>query len=67
MIVDKFLSSDFANTPILRSRLSFAGIMDDLQQQLEKLESKANLSASVADIQRTIDHLVEARAKIAAG
>jgi E3 ubiquitin-protein transferase RMND5 len=41
--------------------------MDDLKEQIELLESKANLSASIQDIQNAIDLLTAARAKIAAG
>lgn len=41
--------------------------MDDLREQVELLESSANLSTSISDVQRAIDQLVAARAKIAAG
>jgi len=41
--------------------------MDDLGEQVELLENSANLSASMADIQKAIDQLTAARAKIAAG
>jgi len=41
--------------------------MDDLRDQVELLESSANLSASINDVQKTIDLLTAARAKIAAG
>ena len=41
--------------------------MDDLREQTELLESSANLSASVDDVQKAIDLLTAARAKIAAG
>ncbi|KAF2732690.1 hypothetical protein EJ04DRAFT_469763 [Polyplosphaeria fusca] len=40
--------------------------MDDLREQVELLESKANLSTSIQDIQKAIDLLTTARAKIAA-
>ncbi|KAH7391159.1 CTLH/CRA C-terminal to lish motif domain-containing protein [Phaeosphaeria sp. MPI-PUGE-AT-0046c] len=40
--------------------------MDDLREQVELLESSANLSTSIADIQKAIDQLTAARAKIAA-
>jgi hypothetical protein len=41
--------------------------MDDLREQVELLESSANLSTSISDVQKAIDQLVAARAKIAAG
>jgi hypothetical protein len=41
--------------------------MDDLHEQVELLESSANLSTSISDIQQAIDQLTAARAKIAAG
>lgn len=41
--------------------------MDDLHEQVELLESSANLSTSIEDVQRAIDLLTEARAKVAAG
>lgn len=41
--------------------------MDDLREQIELLESSANLSTSVDDVQRAIDMLTAAREKIAAG
>lgn len=41
--------------------------MDDLREQVELLESSANLSTSIDDVQRAIDMLTAARAKIAAG
>lgn len=41
--------------------------MDDLKEQIELLESSDNLSASINDVQKAIDLLVAARAKIAAG
>jgi hypothetical protein len=41
--------------------------MDDLREQVELLESSANLSTSISDIQQAIDQLTAARAKIAAG
>jgi hypothetical protein len=41
--------------------------MDDLREQVELLESSANLSASISDVQKAIDQLTAARAKIAAG
>ncbi|RAR10278.1 zinc ion binding protein [Stemphylium lycopersici] len=40
--------------------------MDDLREQVELLESSANLSASIEDVQKTIDMLTAARAKVAA-
>ncbi|KAA8612618.1 regulator of gluconeogenesis protein [Pyrenophora tritici-repentis] len=40
--------------------------MDDLREQIELLESSANLSTSIDDVQKTIDLLTAARAKIAA-
>ncbi|KAH7394538.1 CTLH/CRA C-terminal to lish motif domain-containing protein [Pyrenochaeta sp. MPI-SDFR-AT-0127] len=40
--------------------------MDDLREQVELLESSANLSTSIADVQKAIDLLTAARAKIAA-
>ncbi|KAF2796130.1 hypothetical protein K505DRAFT_300918 [Melanomma pulvis-pyrius CBS 109.77] len=40
--------------------------MDDLREQIELLESSDNLSASINDVQKAIDLLVAARAKIAA-
>jgi hypothetical protein len=41
--------------------------MDDLREQVELLDSSANLSTSINDIQKAIDQLTAARAKIAAG
>lgn len=41
--------------------------MDDLREQVELLENSANLSASIDHVQKTIDMLTAARAKIAAG
>jgi hypothetical protein len=41
--------------------------MDDLWEQVEQLESSANLAASISDVQKAIDQLTAARAKIAAG
>jgi hypothetical protein len=41
--------------------------MDDLREQIELLESSANLSASINDVQKAIDMLTAARAKITAG
>ena len=41
--------------------------MDDLREQVELLESSANLSTSISDVQKAIDMLTAARAKIAAG
>lgn len=41
--------------------------MDDLREQVELLENSANLSTSIDDIQKAIDQLTAARAKIAAG
>jgi hypothetical protein len=41
--------------------------MDDLREQVELLESSANLSASIDDVQKAIEMLTAARAKIAAG
>lgn len=41
--------------------------MDDLREQVELLESSANLSASIDHVQRAIDMLTAARATIAAG
>lgn len=40
--------------------------MDDLREQVELLESSANLSTSIDDVQRAIDMLTAARAQIAA-
>ncbi|KAG9188370.1 hypothetical protein G6011_02293 [Alternaria panax] len=40
--------------------------MDDLREHVELLESSANLSASIDHVQKTIDMLTAARAKIAA-
>lgn len=40
--------------------------MDDLREQIELLESSANLSASIGDVQKAIDMLTAAREKIAA-
>lgn len=40
--------------------------MDDLREQVELLESSANLSTSINDVQKAIDMLTAARAKIAA-
>jgi hypothetical protein len=41
--------------------------MDDLREQVELLESSANLSNSINDVQKAIDLLTAARAKMAAG
>lgn len=41
--------------------------MDDLREQIELLESSANLSASIGDFQKAIDMLTAAREEIAAG
>ncbi len=41
--------------------------MDDLREQIELLESSANLSASIDHVQKAIDMLTAAREKIAAG
>jgi translation initiation factor 2B subunit (eIF-2B alpha/beta/delta family) len=41
--------------------------MDDLREQIELLESSANLSTSIDDVQKAIDMLIAAREKIAAG
>jgi hypothetical protein len=41
--------------------------MDDLREQVELLESSANLSNSINNVQKAIDLLTAARAKIAAG
>jgi len=41
--------------------------MDDLREQVELLESSANLATSISDVQKAIDQLTAARAKIAAG
>lgn len=41
--------------------------MDDLREQVELLEGSANLSTSIADVQKALDLLTAARAKIAAG
>jgi hypothetical protein len=41
--------------------------MDDLREQVDALESSANLSTSINDIQAAIDQLIAARARIAAG
>jgi hypothetical protein len=41
--------------------------MDDLREQVELLESSANLSNSINDVQKAIELLTAARAKIAAG
>ena len=41
--------------------------MDDLREHVELLESSANLSNSINDVQKAIDMLTAARAKIAAG
>jgi hypothetical protein len=41
--------------------------MDDLREQVELLESSANLSTSIEHVQRALDMLTAARAKIAAG
>ncbi|KAH3974635.1 hypothetical protein HBH64_137680 [Parastagonospora nodorum] len=43
-----------------------AAAMDDLREQVELLENSANLSTSIEDIQKAIDQLTAARAKIAA-
>ncbi|KAF2268195.1 hypothetical protein CC78DRAFT_510662 [Lojkania enalia] len=40
--------------------------MDDLREQVELLESTANLTATINDVQKAIDLLAAARAKIAA-
>ncbi|KAF1835316.1 hypothetical protein BDW02DRAFT_638728 [Decorospora gaudefroyi] len=40
--------------------------MDDLLAQIELLESSANLSTSISDVQQAIDMLTAARAKVAA-
>ncbi|RYN85125.1 hypothetical protein AA0120_g9029 [Alternaria tenuissima] len=40
--------------------------MDDLREQVELLESSANLSTSIEHVQRALDMLTAARAKIAA-
>lgn len=41
--------------------------MEDLREQIELLESSANLAASIDDVQKAIDMLTAAREKIAAG
>jgi hypothetical protein len=41
--------------------------MQELLEQLETLEKTANLSASIDDVQKTIDLLTAARARIANG
>jgi hypothetical protein len=41
--------------------------MHELVEQLETLEQSANLSASIDDVQKTIDLLTAARAKVANG
>jgi hypothetical protein len=41
--------------------------MDDLREQVELLESSANLSTSISHVQRAIDLLTAARARVAAG
>ena len=41
--------------------------MDDLREQIELLESSANLSATINDVQKAIDLLTVAREKITAG
>lgn len=41
--------------------------MDDLREQIELLESSANLSASIDHVQKAINMLTAAREKIAAG
>src|SRR5690242_16289856 len=41
--------------------------MDDLREQIELLESSANLSTSIEDVQKAIDMLTAARERIAAG
>jgi hypothetical protein len=41
--------------------------MDDLREQIELLESSANLSTSIDHVQKAIDMLTAARANIAAG
>jgi hypothetical protein len=38
--------------------------MDDLLEQIEHLENEANLSSSLADVQRALDLLTSARAKL---
>jgi hypothetical protein len=41
--------------------------MHELLEQLETLEQSANLSASIDDVQKTIDLLTAARARVANG
>jgi len=41
--------------------------MDDLGEQIALLESSANLSVSIADVQKAMDLVATARATIAAG
>lgn len=41
--------------------------MDDLREHIELLESSANLSTSIGDVQKAIDMLTAAREKIAEG
>lgn len=41
--------------------------MDDLKEVVEQLESKANLSRAIEDVDKAIDLLTSARTKIAAG
>jgi hypothetical protein len=41
--------------------------MDDLKEHIDLLETSDNLSASISHVQKAIDLLVAARAKIAAG
>jgi hypothetical protein len=52
---------------IATKRISTCAIMDDLREHVDLLESSANLSTSIKDIQKAIDQLTAARAKIAAG
>ncbi|KAF2006679.1 hypothetical protein P154DRAFT_517715 [Amniculicola lignicola CBS 123094] len=49
-----------------QSRRHAASTMDDLREQIELLESTANLTTSINDVQHAIDLLTAARAKIAA-
>lgn len=41
--------------------------MDDLREQVDLLESSANLAGTINDVQGAMDLLIAARAKIAAG
>lgn len=41
--------------------------MDDLKEQIALLEGTANLNASIDGVQKAIDLLTAARAKVAAG